>query len=178
MGLCWPSSSTRVINSLWPNDTICCHRTWSTLVQVMACNLTALSHYLNQCWLIIRKILCQSIRGVGGGDGGSQINNSDISHWYVFQNHAIKKLQPLFPKDQWVNATIQQTISKWFSVCDSYLQSKIRLYSLNDCNGSFLIITLGWETSISELVPIVEIPFEVFPEWKAASCIYIIQTVT
>ena len=29
------------------------HRTWSTLVQVMAWCLTAPSHYLNQCWLII-----------------------------------------------------------------------------------------------------------------------------
>ena len=28
----------------------------STLAQVMACCLTAPSHYLNQCWLIIRKV--------------------------------------------------------------------------------------------------------------------------
>ena len=43
-------------NSLWPSDAICWHRTGSTLAQVMACCLTAPSHYLNHCWLIIRAI--------------------------------------------------------------------------------------------------------------------------
>ena len=41
------------INSLWPSDTIWRQRSASTLAQVMACCLTAPSHYLNQCWLII-----------------------------------------------------------------------------------------------------------------------------
>ena len=45
------------INSLWPSDTILWHRSGSTWVQVMACCLTAPSHYLNQCWLIISKAL-------------------------------------------------------------------------------------------------------------------------
>ena len=40
-------------NSLWPSDTIWRQRSGSTLAQVMACCLTAPSHYLNQCWLII-----------------------------------------------------------------------------------------------------------------------------
>ena len=39
------------LNSLWPSDTIWRHKTRSTLAQVMACCLTAPSHYLNQCWL-------------------------------------------------------------------------------------------------------------------------------
>ena len=41
------------VNSLWPCDTIWWHRSGSTLAQVMTCYLMALSHYLNQCWLII-----------------------------------------------------------------------------------------------------------------------------
>ena len=41
------------INSLWPSDTIWWQRSGSTLAQVMACCLSAPSHYLNQCWLII-----------------------------------------------------------------------------------------------------------------------------
>ena len=45
-----------VINSLWPSDAIWRHRSWSTLAQVMACCLTAPSHYLNQCWHIISKV--------------------------------------------------------------------------------------------------------------------------
>ena len=40
------------INSLWPSDTIWRQRSGSTLAQVMACCLTAPSHYLNQCWLM------------------------------------------------------------------------------------------------------------------------------
>ena len=42
------------INSLWPGDTIWWHRTGSALIQVMSCCLTALSHYLNQFWPMIK----------------------------------------------------------------------------------------------------------------------------
>ena len=38
-------------NSLTLGDTIWCHRTWSTWIQVMACGLTSPSHYLSQFWL-------------------------------------------------------------------------------------------------------------------------------
>ena len=44
------------LNSLWPGDAIWRHGTRSTLTQVMACCLTAPSHYLNQCWLITSKV--------------------------------------------------------------------------------------------------------------------------
>ena len=43
------------VNSLWPSDTIWRLRSGSTLIQVMGCCLTAPSHYLHQCWLIISK---------------------------------------------------------------------------------------------------------------------------
>ena len=52
------------VNSLWPSDTIWRHRSGSTLAQVMACCLTAPSHYLNQCWLIISKVLWHSLEGI------------------------------------------------------------------------------------------------------------------
>ena len=45
------------INSLWPSDVIWQQKSGSTLAQVMASCLTAPSHYLNQCWLIISKVL-------------------------------------------------------------------------------------------------------------------------
>ena len=48
------------INSFWPSDAIWRHRSGSTLAQVMACCLTAPSHYLNQCWLIISKVQWRS----------------------------------------------------------------------------------------------------------------------
>ena len=43
-------------NSLWPSDTIWRLKSGSTLAQVMVLSLTAPSHYLNQCWLIISKV--------------------------------------------------------------------------------------------------------------------------
>ena len=48
------------INSLRPSDALWRHRSMATLAQVMACCLTAPSHYLNQCWLIISKVLWHS----------------------------------------------------------------------------------------------------------------------
>ena len=45
--------SRRQLAALWPSDAIWWHRSGSKLAQVMACCLTAPSHYLNQCWLII-----------------------------------------------------------------------------------------------------------------------------
>ena len=46
----------RWVHSLCPSDTMWWHKSGSTLAQVMACCLTAPSHYLNQCWLIISKV--------------------------------------------------------------------------------------------------------------------------
>ena len=50
-------------NSLWPSDDTWHQRSGSTLVRVMACCLTAPSHYLNQCWLIISGVLGHSHEG-------------------------------------------------------------------------------------------------------------------
>ena len=49
-----------LFNSLGPSDAIWWQKTGSTLAQVMACCLTAPSHYLNQCWLIISEVQCHS----------------------------------------------------------------------------------------------------------------------
>ena len=51
------------VNSLGPSDAIWRHRSGSTLAQVMACCLTAPSHYLTQCWLIISKAQWHSSEG-------------------------------------------------------------------------------------------------------------------
>ena len=48
-------------NSLWPSGAIWWQRSESTLAQIMACCLTAPSHYLNHCWLIISKVQWHSI---------------------------------------------------------------------------------------------------------------------
>ena len=43
-----------LVNSSWPSDIICQHRSGLTLAQVMSHCLMTPSHYLNQCWLIIK----------------------------------------------------------------------------------------------------------------------------
>ena len=48
------------INSLWPGVTIWWLKSGLPLAQVMACCLTALSHYLNQCSPVINKVQLHS----------------------------------------------------------------------------------------------------------------------
>ena len=57
------NESGSFFDSLWPNDAIRQQGTESTLAQVMACCLTAPSHYLDKCWLIIIKVLWHSSEG-------------------------------------------------------------------------------------------------------------------
>ena len=61
-------------NSLRSSEAIWRHRSGSTLAQVMACCLTASSHYLNQCWLIISKVLWHSSQGNFMRDTSSTIH--------------------------------------------------------------------------------------------------------
>ena len=53
-----------IFYSLWPSDAIWRHRSGSTLGQVMACCLTAPSHYLTQCWLIISESSDHQLRAI------------------------------------------------------------------------------------------------------------------
>ena len=54
------------------------------LVLVMACCLTAPSHYLNQCWLIISKIQLHS------SDGNFTRDTSVINDWNKHENYSSK----------------------------------------------------------------------------------------
>ena len=78
----WQRGSEWVIqfNSLWPSDSIWRQRSGSTLAQVMAGCLTAPSHYLNQCWLIISKVEWHSSKGKFTRD------TSAINHWNYLEN--------------------------------------------------------------------------------------------
>ena len=69
------------LNSLLPTDAICRYRSGSTLAQVMACCLTAPSHYLNQCRLIISEVLRHS------SQGNFTWNANDIYPWLEFENY-------------------------------------------------------------------------------------------
>ena len=74
-----PSPRDQWVNSLWPSDAIWRHRSESTLTQEMACCLTASSHYLNQCWLIITKVLWHSFDDCFSSDAIA------INHWISFE---------------------------------------------------------------------------------------------
>ena len=56
----WFQSLIYILNPVCPSDTIWWHRSRSKLSQVMACCLTAPSHYLKHCWLLISKALWHS----------------------------------------------------------------------------------------------------------------------
>ena len=52
--------SVWVNNSMWPGDTVWRHTSKEALAQKMACCLTAPSHNLNQCWLLISEVVWHS----------------------------------------------------------------------------------------------------------------------
>ena len=83
------------VNSLRPSDAIWRQWSWTTLAQVMACCLTAPSHYLNQCWLIIRGVLWHtsesSFAGIAQG----------IDSEYEFEKDILKNIFKS-PRGQWV----------------------------------------------------------------------------
>ena len=68
-------NTVKLINSLWPSDTIWRYKSRSIKAQVMACCLTAPSHYLNQCWLIISKAQWHP------SESNFTRDASAISHW-------------------------------------------------------------------------------------------------
>ena len=72
------------VNSLWPSEVIWQKRSWSILAQVMACCLTAPSHCLNQCWLIISKVERHSSKA------SSQEITSTINHWNSLEHYLFK----------------------------------------------------------------------------------------
>ena len=72
---------------------------WSTLVQVMACCLTAPSHYLNQCWLIISTVLWHSSEDIIITIFEDTNQQSKIEN-YIF------KITSRSPTGQWVKTSI------------------------------------------------------------------------
>ena len=77
----------------------------------MACCLTAPSHYLNQCWLAISKVLWHSSEGNFVRDTSATIHNNLLENYQP-------KFKSKSPRGQWVNV--------WLSLLDS---SHSRLWS-------------------------------------------------
>ena len=83
------------INSLWPSDAIRRQGTESTLARVMACCLTAPSHYLHQCWLIISTFLWHSSEGI------IMRRSEDTNQQNKIKNY-IFRIAFRSPRGQWV----------------------------------------------------------------------------
>ena len=86
-------------------DAIWRHGNRATLAQVMACCLTAPSHYLNQCWLIIIVVPWHSSEGIiirrcEDTNGQSKIENCSV------------KMASKSPRGQWVKWVIFKLISR------------------------------------------------------------------
>ena len=85
------------VNSLWPNGVMWRQRSGSTFVQVMACCLTAPSHYLNQWWLLFSEDLWQSHeRSFAASTQATVLYNE-------FEKHTFKSTATS-AKVQWVNS--------------------------------------------------------------------------
>ena len=88
--------------TLGPSDAIWRCRSGSTMAQVMACCLTAPSHYLNQCWLIINKVHWHSYKD------NLTLDALAINHFYYLENH-LSKFSFKSPGGQWIKHDFSDT---------------------------------------------------------------------
>ena len=105
----------KILNSFKPSDAIWRQRTGSTLAQVMACCLTAPSHYLNQCWLIISKVLWRSC------EDNFTRDTSAINHHNKLENYFSKFFSNLLAANElillWAIMKIgQQWFRQWLAI--------------------------------------------------------------
>ena len=91
-----------------PTDAIWRLRSWSTLVQVMACCLTAPSHYLNRFWLIISKVLWHSYEDI-------IIRRFEYTNQYSKIRDYIFKTTWRSLRGQWVNHCFSGGLFRWYN---------------------------------------------------------------
>ena len=123
-----------IVNSLWPNDAIWQQISGSTLAQVMGCCLTAPSHYLSQCWLIIHEVPWHS-------SGCIIIRRSEETNQQNKIENCSFKMASRSPRGQWVN---------WLAPgrCDSDFESMIGTHYMKllsgECHRTSLMRSRHW----------------------------------
>ena len=110
--------------SVGPSDATWRQKTVLTLTQVMACCLTAPSHYLNQCWLIITDGYWHS------SEGNFAASLSAINHCNWLKKYS-SKISLKSPRPQWVNTCADA----WWHI---YIRSSNRAI-IGSSNGSALV---------------------------------------
>ena len=116
---------------MWPGDAIWRHGTRPTLAQVMACCLTAPSHYQYQCWRISEvpwhSFQCIIIRRC-----------EDTDQWSKFENCTFT-IVSRSPRGQWVNIIIGLPVEVH------------ELFAWADC------IKIGWKFNFLHMQMLIEL---------------------
>ena len=110
----------QLFNSLRPSDAIWRQWSWTTLAQVMACCLTAPSHYLNQCWLTIRGVLWHtsesSFAGIAQGiDSGYEFEKDILKNIFKSpRGQWVKWIRILYPwRSEWCLPEMKTAVETW-----------------------------------------------------------------
>ena len=90
-------------NILEPSHVIWQQRSRSTLARVIVCCLTAISHYLNQCWLIIIRVLWHLPQ-----DNFTR-HCENIYPWYACENYNFN-ISAISLRNNWVNHSSAKSI--------------------------------------------------------------------
>ena len=117
--LCLFCIKAAIHNHIWR------HRTRSTSAQIMAWCLMAPSHYLNQCWFIICKVMLHLSKDV-------IMNKSEYSIKKNITENRIFKIVSTSPRSQWVHFHMKRTfihVSCAIPHCPFILHISPRSYS-------------------------------------------------
>ena len=119
----------------------------------MACCLTAPSHYLNQCWLIISKVLWLSC------EGNFTRDTSIINHYDPFENKK-SQISFKFPRGQWVEMWSMLGVNNCSAVCQIVcngtqlciiFNSSLNLQAMNKNNDTGGKVVRFWERKIKKI---------------------------
>ena len=116
---------------------MCWHRSGSTMTKVMACCLMAPSHYLNQCWYIISRVMCHSPKG------NNSRNAHEINHHNSLEIYT-SNIKVTSPRGQWVNISYKGLLQPW--VCwtkDLWSEKSLSFMNIEITTCSFKITVLA-----------------------------------
>ena len=119
------------------------HWSGSILAQVMACCLTASSHYVNQCWLFINDFSWHSYKG------DFTTNSQNIYPWYEIHPFTIIFAWPLLSqilyllKLVWIISSSKILDRNGILKCD-YLEMVCRLWYVRTRNCNYAVVVFAY----------------------------------
>ena len=162
--------------SLWPNDTIWRQRSGSTLAQVMACCLTAPSHYLHSNdWSSVKsigihiraisqempqpsitKIYLKSLKFHSNFPGANELNRKHANFVLITKNKFLLKISPNKSGNQemiWATQffTMGGVVGDPWIWADQGLSTALEIMSLSQSKVSAILFKIGWHLWVPEL---------------------------